>query len=77
MRPDFNRSRQAFESSCKMSIYGDGGNRTRATFPPNRSELVLDGFACLVCGRLDGAMEPAIAGPRGQIFAHPDCRPAP
>jgi hypothetical protein len=36
----------------------------------------LDGIACVLCGRTDGAMTPTGTGPRGQLFAHvPNCPP--
>lgn len=43
--PLANRSRHHTGNACKTALYGDGGNRTRATFPAGRWRAWLLGVA--------------------------------
>lgn len=39
---------------------------------PRRAEIE-DGIRCVVCGEARGVLVPVGHGPRGQLFACPDC----
>ncbi len=46
---------------------------TAGPTPPRDADRRLDGLACAICGLETGPMVPVGDGPRGQLFAHPEC----
>ena len=53
---------------------GEGGGGLSDGSPnDDLTDRQLDGFACIGCGREDGAMKAYGIGPRGLLFAHEPC----